>query len=382
MAPTPHIHLWAPGMYGFKGGIQVYSSFVRRGLLTAFPEMRLQTFLKQDRDLPADRGIHEQVHVTGRWPARLQTPAFVSQLIGRALAGRPDLILSTHLNFAPAAHALKRWQGIPYWVVAHGLEAWEIPQPRRRAALAAADAILPVSPYTQTRLQQALGLAEDHFRCLPNTFDPSRFQPGPKPDYLLSRYSLCPEQPVLLTVNRLVASEPFRPYDQVLAALPALRQRFPNLHYVIAGKGDDRPRLEQSIHDLGLEDAVTLAGFVPDAELPDHYNLADMFVLPSKYEGFGIVFLEALACGRPAVGSLQDGGRDALLGGELGALVNPDALSDLVDTVTQILQKTYPNPLLYDPAGLRQRTLAAFGFESFTHTLRQYLDDFYAPDSH
>lgn len=158
-----------------------------------------------------------------------------------------------------------------------------------------------------------------------------------------------------------------------MEALPQIRQVIPNLHYIIVGKGDDRPRLEQLIRERQLEDCVTLAGFIPDAELCDYYNLCDVFVMPSKLEGFGIVYLEALACGKPTLGGNQDGAIDALCHGELGALVNPDDVEEIAQTITQILQRTYPNPLMYQPEALRQKVIDTFGFERFQQTLAELM---------
>jgi glycosyltransferase involved in cell wall biosynthesis len=98
--------------------------------------------------------------------------------------------------------------------------------------------------------------------------------------------------------------------------------------------------------------------------------------MPSKGEGFGIVYLEALACGKPTLGGNQDGALDALCRGELGALVDPDDVQAIAHTLVEILQGTYPNPLIYQPEQLRQRVIDIYGFERFKRTLKGYLDDF------
>ncbi|WP_315862267.1 glycosyltransferase [Picosynechococcus sp. PCC 7003] len=125
--------------------------------------------------------------------------------------------------------------------------------------------------------------------------------------------------------------------------------------------------------DLNSENYVTLAGFIPDEELADHYNLCDVFAVPSKGEGFGIVYLEALACGKPTIGGNQDGAIDALCNGELGVLVDPDDLTEISTVITEILQKTYPLPILYQPETLRQTVIEIYGFEQFKQNLAQLL---------
>ncbi len=118
-----------------------------------------------------------------------------------------------------------------------------------------------------------------------------------------------------------------------------------------------------------------MTGFVPDEELCAHYNLCDVFAMPSKGEGFGIVYLEALACGKPTLGGNQDGAIDALCHGELGVLVDPDDVGAIAQTLIQILQGTYPHPIMYQPEILRQKVIDVFGFERFKQTLADLIQN-------
>ncbi|MBD2129878.1 glycosyltransferase [Microcoleus sp. ZQ-A2] len=371
-----HIHLWIPELFNFKGGIQVYSAFLLETIESFYPNIKYDIFLKHDtsrhRYLLDTNNAH--FYYAGSWPLSLRTVAFAAQLLGTGLWQRPNLIITTHLNFTVAAYWLKRLTGIPYWTVAHGIEAWNIQHPALQNALREADRILAVSSYTRDRLLQEQNLDPGKISLLPNTFDSNRFQIAPKPSYLLERYGLTLKQPIILTVSRLSSAERYKGYDRVLEALPQIRQVIPDVHYVLVGKGNDRPRIEQLIAQLELQDYVTLAGFVPDDELGDYYNLCDVFAMPSKREGFGIVYLEALACGKPALGGNQDGAIDALCHGELGALVNPDDTDAIAQTLIEILQGTYPNPLIYKPETLRQKVIDTFGFDRFKQTLGGYLE--------
>src|SRR5262249_26054671 len=149
-------------------------------------------------------------------------------------------------------------------------------------------------------------------------------------------------QPVILTVARLAEPERYKGYDRVLAALPAVRAAVPNVHYILVGRGPDSKRIRRLIHELKLEESVTMTGFVRDHELCDHYNLCDVFAMPSKGEGFGIVYLEALACGRPVLAGNKDASAEPLLNGELGVLVDPDNVEEIASALKQILQRTHP----------------------------------------
>lgn len=384
-ASTPALHLWAPGMFDFKGGIQVYSTFLLHALTQVVPQISRQVFLMHDRGQSLPMLPSTRFHCTGQIPQRVRSLAFAAQAASAGIKHHPNLIITTHIHFTVAAYRLKQLTGIPYWAVAHGFEAWDIQRPILRQALANADRILAVSRYTRDRLLQEQNLEADRVSLLPNTFDADQFRLAGKPDYLLQRYHLTADQPVILTVNRLAAAEAYHPYDRVLAALPQIRQAIPNVHYLIVGQGDDRARLQQQIRQQQLQDCVTLAGFVPDSELADHYNLCDVFAMPSKLEGFGIVFLEAMASGKPVLGSHQDGGMDALWGGQLGALVHPDDDRAIAQTLIQILQRTVANPLLFQPIALRQAVIDRFGCDRFQRTLAQLLQNsplFSSPPSH
>ncbi|MGB5975136.1 MAG: glycosyltransferase, partial [Nodosilinea sp.] len=267
------------------------------------------------------------------------------------------------------AYALWRWLGIPYWILVYGVDAWDIEDPWRRRALQEAQNIVSISGYTRDRLMHEQGLSADRISLLPVTFNIDRFHIGPKSNYLLDRHHLKVDQPVILTVARLADDEQYKGYDQVIRAMPLIRQQVPDVHYVLVGKGSDRPRVEALINSLDLQDCVTLAGFVPDQEIRDYYNLCDVFAMPSKGEGFGIVYLEALACGKPAVGGNQDGALDALCNGELGVLVDPDSIDEIALTLTEILQGKSSHPLLYQPETLRQKVKEIYGFESFQANL-------------
>lgn len=369
-------HLWIPELFHSKGGIQVFSGFLIRAIQTIYPDAHYSIFIKND--LPMDI-VHGFPNTTtqgfGHWSGKLRTIIFSVVLILQAIRQKPNLIITTHINFIPAARLLKKITGIPFWAIAHGVEAWGIEDHQVKKALHDADQILAVSNYTRDRLIKEENLNPHKIVVLPNTFDPSHLQVGGKPAHLLTKFNLKPEQKVILTVGRLAEQKRYKGYDQVLEALPQVLKVFPDLRYIIGGKGKDRPRIEQIISRLKLEPWVIFAGFIPDAELADYYNLSDVLAMPSKREGFGIVFIEALACGRPVIGGTLDGAVDALDGGRLGALVDPDNIDEIAQTIIQILAKDYTHPLIYEPDQLRQEVIKTFGFSRFTEILAQYLHD-------
>ena len=365
-------HVWLPELAATHGGIQRYSGFLLAALRQAWPEPEYEVFLKNDRS-NGETFPGVRVHASGGLPARIRTPAFAARVAIRALVDRPRLIVVGHLHFAVVSDWLARAR-IPFWIVAHGIEAWGVERPALRRALARAECVVSVSRYTERRLIEEQGLDPSRIALLPGTFDPELFRPRERSPALMARLGLVPDQPVLLTVARLAGRERHKGYDVVLEALPAIRARVPGLHYVLVGEGDDRSRIEGRVRELGLGGCVTLAGPVPDAELPDYYGLCTAFAMPSKREGFGIVYLEAMACGKPAIAGDRDGARDALLDGELGVLVDPDDVAGFADAAVEVLRGTHPNRALFDPAGLRRRVIESFGPERFRARLAQILD--------
>jgi glycosyltransferase involved in cell wall biosynthesis len=194
---------------------------------------------------------------------------------------------------------------------------------------------------------------------------------------LLKRLNLTLSRKIILTVARLVGAERYKGYDTMLSALASVRRSVPEVHYIIAGDGPDRRRVEGLVQELGLSDCVTLVGFVPDAELVDYYNLCDVFAMPSKGEGFGIVYLEAMACGKPVLAGNKDGSVDALRGGDFGVLVDPDSIEEISAALIQLLQKRHPHFLVNHPDLLRKSVIEVFGLDAFRSTLHSHLTEFF-----
>jgi glycosyltransferase involved in cell wall biosynthesis len=167
---------------------------------------------------------------------------------------------------------------------------------------------------------------------------------------------------VLLTLARLPGFDRYKGVDEVLECLPEIVAADPNIIYVIAGEGEDRRRLEGKAAALGMKDYVIFTGFVDEKDKPYYYQLADVFVMPGRGEGFGFVFLEALACGVPVIGSILDGSREALIDGQLGDLVDPRDLEQVKSATLRALTKpkVIPHGLEYFSwPSFRERIAAA-----------------------
>jgi glycosyltransferase involved in cell wall biosynthesis len=166
--------------------------------------------------------------------------------------------------------------------------------------------------------------------------------------------------------------EQYKGYNKVLEILPKLKTIYPDIKYIIAGKADEieKERVEKIVQQNKLQENVVLAGFIADDEVTDHFKLADVFVMPSSKEGFGIVFLEAMACGVPVLGGNIDGTVDALQNGKLGVLVNPLVAEEIQQGIKLQLEKKYNAE---DSLKLQNIVLASFSFKAYKQRLKEIL---------
>ena len=327
--------------YGGLGGIARYNRDLFQALSAAGAEVLVMPRLGDAPEvLPP--GVRQ-------WPAIRGRLAFSIVSFWRAWRHRPiDVVFCGHVFMAPVALALSRLLGAHLWLQAHGTEIWRDRRPLVRRAIEGADQVTTVSRGTRKQLLAWANLAPERVRVLPNTVD-ERFVPGPPSDALRTRLRLG-RGPILLTVGRLASGERYKGHELIFSALPMLRARFPGLVHAIAGDGDDRSRLEVRAAELAQDrEAVRFLGFVPDDDLPDLYRLADLFVMPSSEEGFGIVYLEAAACGLRVVGGAGGGSADAIPNGEIGTLVDPSDRDGLISTVTSMLGQGRTDGTAVDP---------------------------------
>jgi phosphatidylinositol alpha-1,6-mannosyltransferase len=274
-------------------------------------------------------------------PAVQDRLSYALAALGAARAHRPEVVFCGHLFMAPLAAVIARLLRARLWIQVHGIEAWGELSRLRRGSLEAADLVTAVSRYTRRRLLESVGIGPTRVKVLPNTVDP-RFSPGPKPGHLLGRHNARGKK-ILMTVSRLASSERYKGHDRVIESMPLVLQRHPETIYLIVGDGDDRARLAALASDLAVADKVMFTGRVAREELPDYYRLADLLVMPSKGEGFGIVFLEAMACALDVIGGNQDGSMDPLGDGAFGLTVDPDDVDGLASAICAALRNPVRN---------------------------------------
>lgn len=358
------IHLLAPSISRFGGGITEFS----RQLATALQFAGFRLHLLGKHDFSKDWN-QNRLTGAGSMPTMLRTPYYSMQAVTAALTEHPCEVVSTHLNFGPLARLMKRLTGAPFTLVVHGIDVHPGLSAQRIAALRSADRLIAVSRWTRDQLLALGGIQPDRVTILPNTYDNGRFTVTQRPAHLLERYRIRSDEKIILTVGRLDPGERYKGYDQVLKALPSIRQAFGAIRYMIVGRGADRDRIESLAKELRVDDLVIFTGFVSDAELPDHYRLADVFAMPSTGEGFGIVFLESMGCGTPVLAGNIEGSVDALMDGRLGVLVDPHSTPAVTAGVISLLKREGP-AWWYDRPLLSSEVSKTFGRAAFCNRVK------------
>ncbi|NJR64160.1 MAG: glycosyltransferase family 4 protein [Leptolyngbyaceae cyanobacterium CRU_2_3] len=361
-----------------EGGIQSYVQELLRSYLALPDRPQANIFLLRDQPTCTkgfqSNGLQSE-HLHFRYFktkfSGLSRVKLAIALYQALLSDRPQRVFCGHVNLAPLVGLACKPLGIPYTVMTHGKEVWE-PLPKlSRMALQQADQIWTVSRYSRDRSAAANQLDLTKIQLLPCPIDGDRFTPGPKPPALLQKYGLA-DASVIITVARLWSGDIYKGVDVTIRALPTIAKTLPAIKYLVIGRGDDQPRLAKLAADLGVSDRVVFAGFVPTADLTEHYRLADAYVMPSQ-EGFGIVYLEAMACGIPVLSGDADGSADPLQDGQLGWRVPHRDPQAVATACVEMLTAKQRGDRRVEAAWLREKAISLFGKAAFTQQLQSLL---------
>lgn len=303
--------------YGGHGGIAFYNRCLAEALAQMLEVTEVVVVARVMRFAPA--------HV----PPKIR---FVADTVSRKwryvcdvlrLAGGPfDLMICGHLNLLPLAVPIAKFKRLPVVLQVHGIDVWERPSASAAFWVRQVNSVWSVSGVTRDRMNVWAGLPLSRYTVIPNTVHLESYGIAQRRADLVERFNLSGRK-VIMTLARLAGHERYKGIDEILEVMPALLADDPAIIYLIVGDGDDQARLQAKAADLGVAANVVFIGFVEEAEKADYLRLADVFALPGRGEGFGIVYLEALACGVPVIGSRMDGSREALRDGLLGELVDP-----------------------------------------------------------
>ncbi len=283
------------------------------------------------------------------------------------------VVLAAHPNLALPVVAMKRFSPrLKTIVMSHGVEVWKPLPLLRRRALLSADLVLAPSRDTAQKLAEFQGVPPAKIRKLAWPLNPSFLRMAETPSSL-PLPSGFPQGRVILTVGRWAASERYKGADDLIRAMAQLRMKFPGLYLVAVGDGDDLSRLKKIAADSGVSESVRFLTGLSRQEIAACYAGCEVFALPSTGEGFGLVFLEAMAFGKPLVGTSCGGTTDVVEDGVNGVLVPPGDSPRLVEGLAVLLK----DELLRAKLGQRGEEIVRrdFSFEVFQNKLEIILEE-------
>ncbi len=286
---------------------------------------------------------------------------------------KTKLVVAGHPNLAPVVRAMRlTTRGLKSIVCTHGVEVWEPLTRLRRNALRRANLVLAPSKYTADHVCAIQGVAPQRIRVLPWGLDP-QFEALAHDAAKSPIPANFPEGRVILTVGRWRADERYKGMDTLITALPRLLPRWPELQLAAVGEGDDRQWLEDLAEENGVGRHVHFISGLSYAQLAACYGHCEMFALPSRGEGFGLVYLEAMACGKPVIGGAHGGAPEVIDDGKTGYLIPHGDAGQLATAIETLLE----NPAIAQEMGRRgkQRVENEFRFATFAKSFRKILRD-------
>lgn len=249
---------------------------------------------------------------------------------------RHKIVIAAHPHLAVPAGLMQRLSPrLKIVVMAHGIEVWGALSASRRRALQRADLLLAPSSYTAAKLSEVQGVPPRKIRVLPWPLNPEFARMASEPAALPLPDNF-PQGRIVLTVGRWAASERYKGADDLIRAVALLKTKHRNLQMVAVGGGDDLPRLAGLAKSLGVADSVQFLHGLTRPQIAACYSRADVFALPSTGEGFGLVFLEAMAFAKPVIGAATGGVTDLIQDCVNGMLVpprEPPKLAEALDTL-------------------------------------------------
>jgi phosphatidyl-myo-inositol dimannoside synthase len=269
-----------------------------------------------------------------RAPGLSDKAGFAARLMTALAAYRTGALVYSHLGLARAHAYIPSLLERPYAVFLHGVEAWgpldeTDVQLLQRARLRVAN-----SEFTAARVRAEHPSIGAIVPCPLALVDDGE----PASTSALRHFDVLPsEGPIVLVVGRMHAAEAYKGHDQLIEAWPTVAAAVPDANLVIVGDGNDRPRLEHKARLVAGGNRIRFLGFVSPELLEASYQHATLFALPSRGEGFGLVYLEAMSRGLACIGSRQDAAGDVISDGNTGYLVDQSDTSALAARIIALL---------------------------------------------
>src|SRR4051812_15591240 len=295
------------------------------------------------------------------------------------LGGGFDLVHSHDWLVADAARRLARRRRLPWLVTVHATEygrhqGWVDKHPQshihgvEKWMANRADRVVTCSAYMREHVSDIYGLDEERVTVIPNGIDPSDLVPVDDLEALRARFA-APNERLVLLVGRLVYEKGFQ---IALEALPGLIERLGDVRFLVAGSGTAEEELRSQAAELGLDSSGTFLGWIGDDVLHSLYRIADLTVVPSIYEPFGLVALEAMASGCPCLVADTGGLREVVPGDESVGLRfrsrDPDSLGAMAERLLtddalrdRLVAEAQEHVLTFDWADVARQAAVVYG---------------------
>lgn len=332
----PHILFCTLRTFSKTGGIEKVCRILSKALHDVSGNVQMVSMYDKTSDAKNNRYFPEQ-HFKGFQKNKLQ---FVLSTLAK---GRKyDVVILSHINLLTVGWVIKITNpSTKLILLTHGIEVWDRLSSMKRVMLKLCDQIWSVSEYTRAKLVEVNQVRPAKVKVFNNCLDPYLQTQTTQTVDIRKLFGIPGNAKIVLTLTRLSATERRKGYLNVMSALAELMKSDPTIYYLIAGGYDESEKqvILKHAQDLNIQQHIVLTGYIDDAIIPALFQQADLYVMPSKKEGFGIVFIEALFFGLPVIGGNADGTTDALKNGEFGMLVDPDDVVALKDAIRNALNK-------------------------------------------
>jgi len=350
--------------YSQRGGIEKFNQQLLECWIKLFPKDEITIIVQLDRTKELSHLRSPKVNVIGCG----NRCSIVSKIkMGSALfkaicVNRTDHVIVGHVSWSFFVWALSKVYRFHYSLIVHGIEVF-YPNCFKRRGISGAKFLWANSNYTQEQCSNRCRYPKEKIIRFPPLAEETKFKISSFKSSLKDKFKIS-HQKVLFTVARLDEREKYKGVDVVMQALQQLKRD--DFVYIIAGSGSDLARLQQIAKLLGVSQSVRFVGKQDEQSLLELFQSADIYVMPS-YEGFGIVYLEALLCGIPVISGNRDGSSDPLQNGKLGFQVDRNSPAEVADAILEIEKG---DDRRCQPEWLRSETVRVFGQEKYTERIK------------
>lgn len=317
-----------------EGGIQCVNKSILKFFSESDPFPEKTVLILLDNKLDIDQAVQSKPHLRNIEIQEFSGRKWKFSLVylKNILFKKPDFVWFDHINLAPLM-VCAAILNIPYSMTVHGIEVWRPMSLLQRIVVYKAKHIICPSGHTKKRAIRYSSVFKKASLCPWGLNIPK----------LSSSYNQTSvlgfgNRKTVLITGRMDMNEAYsKGHRELIEAVYILKERLPEILLIVVGRGSAKPVFERSVVEKKIEGNVLFTGFIPDEKIHTYYEHCDVFAMPSRGEGFGLVYLEAMAHGKPCIGSNVDATKEVISDGETGFCVDPDNIEELAERLFQLL---------------------------------------------